>query len=76
VLHGYLPNKVAHTNCNLPGQHPLTVFGYPKKVHFQIVFRVRAQLITFHAPTLHDPKARLQGADYGTHLTLWVNDAI
>jgi hypothetical protein len=50
VLHSYLPNKVAHTNCNLPGQHCLAVLWYPNKAHFQVVFRVRAQLITFHAP--------------------------
>jgi len=33
-------------------------------MHLQIVLRVRAQLVSFHATTLHDPILRLQGEGF------------
>jgi hypothetical protein len=33
-------------------------------VDLQIVLRVRAQLVSFHATTLHDPILRLQGEGF------------
>jgi hypothetical protein len=55
VLHGNLPNQVAHTKRHLPGQHCLSVFRDPYQMYFQIVLRVRAQLVPFHAITLTRP---------------------
>ncbi len=64
VLLCYLPNNVAHTNGDVSYQYLLTVFWYPYQMYLQVVLRVRAYLITFHATTLHNPKARLQGGGF------------
>ena len=64
VFHCDLPNQVAHTNSHLPRQHCLPVFRDPYQVYFQVVLRVRAQLVPFHAITLHDPILRLQGEGF------------
>ncbi len=64
MLHRDLPNQVAHTKRHLAGKYLLPVFGNPHQVHLQIVLRVRAQLVPFHATTLHDPVLRLQGEGF------------
>jgi len=61
VLHGYVTDQVAHTNCYIARQDPLAIPRDPDQVYFQIVFRVHAQLVSFHATTLHGPLLRLQG---------------
>lgn len=61
AFHSYLPYKVAHTYRHLPSKHLLAVLRDPDQVNLKIVLRVRAQLIPFHATTLHDPILRLQG---------------
>jgi hypothetical protein len=64
VLLCYLPKNVAHTNGDVSYQYPLTVFWYPYQMYLQVVLRVRAYLISFHATTLHNPMARLQGGGF------------
>ncbi len=64
MLHRYLPNQVAHTQRHLTRQHLPAVLRNPNKMHFQIALRVRAQLVSFHATTLHDPILRLQGEGF------------
>lgn len=64
VLHRYLPDQIAHPNRHLSCQYPLPILRYPHQMDFQIMLRVRAQLISFHATTLHDPILRLQGEGF------------
>jgi hypothetical protein len=64
MFHRDLPNQVAHTKRHLPRQHCLPVFRDPYQMYLQIVLRVRAQLVPFHAITLHDPILRLQGEGF------------
>jgi hypothetical protein len=64
MLHRDLPDQVAHAKRDLTCQHLLPVLWNPDKVHLQIVLRVGAQLVSFHATTLHNPKARLQGGGF------------
>jgi len=64
MLHGNLPGQVAHTKRHLSRQHLLPIFRNPHQVDLQIVLRVRAQLVSFHATTLHDPILRLQGEGF------------
>jgi hypothetical protein len=39
--------QVSHTKCNVSDQHLIAIFGYPNKVIFDFVFRVRP-LTIFH----------------------------
>ena len=64
MLHRNLPDQVAHTKRYLPRQHLLPVLRNPNQMHLQIVLRLRAQLVPFHATTLHDPVLRLQGEGF------------
>ena len=69
MLHRNLPNQVAHTKRHLSRQHCLSLFRDPHQMDLQIVLRVRAQLVPFHAVTLHDPILRLQGEGFPPSLT-------
>ncbi len=64
MFHRNLPNQVAHTNRYFTRQHFLAVLGNPYQVNLQIVFRVRAKLVPFHATTLHDPILRLKARGF------------
>jgi hypothetical protein len=64
MFHCYLAYQIAYPNRNLSRQYSLAVLWHPHKVHFEIMFGVRPQLVSFHAPTLHNPKARLQGGGF------------
>lgn len=64
VLHGDLPDQVAHTNRNLAGQYFLAIFRDPYQMNLQVMLRVRSQLISLHATTLHHPILRLQGEGF------------
>ena len=64
MLHRDLPNQVARTKRHLARQYLFPIFRNPHQVHLQIVLRVRAQLVPFHATTLHDSVLRLQGEGF------------
>jgi hypothetical protein len=64
MFHCYLAYQIAYPNRNLSRHYSLAVLWHPHKVHFEIMFCVRPQLVSFHAPTLHNPKARLQGGGF------------
>ena len=64
MLHRYLAYQVAHPKRYLPSQYLLAVFGDPNQMHLEIMLRVRAQYVPFHATTLHDPILRLQGEGF------------
>jgi len=64
VFHCYLPDQVAHTYRHIARQDLLPIFRKPDQVDFQVVFRVRAYLVPFHATTLHEPSRRLKARDF------------
>ena len=64
VLHRYLADQIAHTNCHLSSQHALPVFRDPDQVDFEVRFRVRSMAIPPHATTLPRPSLRLKARGF------------
>ena len=64
MFHSDLPDQVAHTYRDLPGQRLFAVFCDPHKMHLQVALRVRSQPVVPHSTTLHEPFLRLKARGF------------
>jgi hypothetical protein len=55
---------VAHSQRDLPVQHPFSVFGCPEEMHPRGALRVRSQSVMSYSTTLHESSLLLKGRGF------------
>src|SRR5665213_1256703 len=60
MFRGDLPNKVAHTKCDLPDQHLFAVFWDSYEMYLQAAVLVGSPAVVSHSTTLNDPLLSLK----------------
>jgi hypothetical protein len=67
MLHSNLPNQVAHSNRDLPGQHLFPVFRDPHEMYLEVALRVRSQSVVAHSTMKVTAEGRTDGSDNPLH---------